>query len=78
MNADYVPGELGFDPLGLFPKDPEEAFDKQSKEINNGRLAMISIVGFAAQARRFFTQLTCVTLCLREHSACDPRMRMSP
>jgi light-harvesting complex I chlorophyll a/b binding protein 1 len=49
MNPDYNPGELGFDPLGLFPEDAEEAFDKQTKEINNGRLAMISWVGFAAQ-----------------------------
>jgi hypothetical protein len=50
MKDDYNPGEVGFDPLGLFPDDDEEkAFEIQTKEINNGRLAMIAWAGFAAQ-----------------------------
>ena len=46
---DYEPGELGFDPLGLFPKDEDEIYALKTKELNNGRLAMIGIAGFVAQ-----------------------------
>lgn len=46
---DYAPGDLGFDPLGLKPTDPEALKEMQTKEINNGRLAMIGIAGFVAQ-----------------------------
>lgn len=47
--ADYIPGDLGFDPLGLKPDDPEEFKIKQTKELQNGRLAMIAASGFLAQ-----------------------------
>jgi len=46
---DYNMGELGFDPLGICPTDPKEKYDMQTKELNNGRLAMIAIAGFVAQ-----------------------------
>jgi hypothetical protein len=50
LREDYIPGMLGFDPLGLLPKnDPKALREVQSKEINNGRLAMIAIAGFVAQ-----------------------------
>jgi hypothetical protein len=50
LKEDYIPGMLGFDPLGLLPKnDPKALKEVQSKEINNGRLAMIAIAGFVAQ-----------------------------
>jgi len=39
MKLDRVPGDLGFDPLGLKPKDPKEFKTMQNKELNNGRLA---------------------------------------
>merc|ERR1719343_225789 len=42
-------GDLGFDPLGLKPKDPAELKELQTKELNNGRLAMISVMGIMAQ-----------------------------
>ena len=45
----FVPGNLGFDPLGLTPKDPKEFDLLRTKEINNGRLAMIGIAGIVAQ-----------------------------
>merc|ERR1712224_875367 len=44
-----VAGDLGFDPLGLKPKDPEEFKEMQTKELNNGRLAMIAAAGMIAQ-----------------------------
>ena len=48
-DAVVPPGEIGFDPLGLTPTDPKEKYDLQTKELNNGRLAMIGIAGFVAQ-----------------------------
>lgn len=55
---DYFPGNLGFDPLGLFPKDAEGQRQMQLKELKNGRLAMIAITGFAFQ--EFATKLAVV------------------
>jgi len=49
MKEDHVPGDLGFDPLGLKPKDPKEFKTMQTKELNNGRLAMIAAAGMIAQ-----------------------------
>lgn len=45
----YIPGNLGFDPLGLKPSDPEAFFEMQTKELQNGRLAMLAAAGFMAQ-----------------------------
>jgi hypothetical protein len=44
-----IPGDIGFDPLGLKPKDPKELKEMQTKELNNGRLAMIAAAGMIAQ-----------------------------
>merc|ERR1719281_10570 len=49
IKTDHVPGDLGFDPLGLKPKDPKEFTKMQTKELNNGRLAMIAAAGIIAQ-----------------------------
>jgi hypothetical protein len=49
MKLDHEPGDLGFDPLGLKPKDPKELKAMQTKELNNGRLAMIAAAGMIAQ-----------------------------
>jgi hypothetical protein len=48
-SGDYYPGDLGFDPLGLKPDDPAELVALQTKELQNGRLAMIAAAGFCAQ-----------------------------
>ncbi|KAG1678528.1 hypothetical protein FOA52_014562 [Chlamydomonas sp. UWO 241] len=49
LKDDYKMGELGFDPLGLLPNDPDEIKALKTKELNNGRLAMIAIAGFVLQ-----------------------------
>jgi hypothetical protein len=49
LRTDYFPGDIGFDPLNLRPDDPEELKLMQTKELNNGRLAMIGAAGFMAQ-----------------------------
>lgn len=45
---EYVPGDLGFDPLGLMDKVPA-SLDQRTNEVYNGRLAMLAITGFATQ-----------------------------
>merc|ERR1712127_812382 len=49
LREEYYPGDIGFDPLGLRPEDPEELKVLQTKELQNGRLAMIAAAGFLAQ-----------------------------
>jgi len=49
LKDNYVPGDIGFDPLGLKPDDPAEFAEMQTKELQNGRLAMIAAAGFLAQ-----------------------------
>merc|ERR1712154_740494 len=49
MRADHFPGDVGFDPLGLKPEDPEEFEIMVTKELQHGRLAMLASAGFMAQ-----------------------------
>ncbi|KAL7559621.1 hypothetical protein ACA910_001536 [Epithemia clementina (nom. ined.)] len=49
LNADYFPGDVGFDPLGLRPSDPAEFLELHTKELQNGRLAMLGAAGIVAQ-----------------------------
>lgn len=49
LKDDYEMGNLFFDPLGLAPTDAEELKVMRTKELNNGRLAMIAIAGFVVQ-----------------------------
>ena len=49
LKEDYYPGDIGFDPLGLKPEDPEEYAAIQTKELQNGRLAMLGAAGMIAQ-----------------------------
>jgi hypothetical protein len=47
---DYIPGDLGFDPLGLYTgKAPEVQRSLELKELNNGRLAMLAITYYALE-----------------------------
>ena len=43
----YLPGDLGFDPLKLYKGSDADKRSMQLKELNNGRLAMIAITGYA-------------------------------
>lgn len=45
----YFPGNLGWDPLNLYPDDKDKQRNMQLAEIKHGRLAMIAVAGFAAQ-----------------------------
>merc|ERR1719451_273571 len=49
LRPGYVPGQIGFDPLGLAPEDPAEFREMQEKELAHARLAMIAAAGFLAQ-----------------------------
>lgn len=49
LRDNYYPGDLGFDPLGLKPTENYAFQRMQTKELSNGRLAMLGIVGFMAQ-----------------------------
>lgn len=49
LKDDYVPGDIGWDPLGLKPTDKAEFDVMQTRELNNGRLAMFAILGEIVQ-----------------------------
>ena len=49
LKEGYINGDLGFDPLGFKPKDPAAFKTMQTKEINNGRMAMLAVAGLVAQ-----------------------------
>ena len=42
----YFPGNLGFDPLNLYPKDKKSQGTMQLAEIKHGRTAMVGVVGY--------------------------------
>lgn len=49
ISEDSMPGNLGFDPFGLYPKTAKDRKWMETAEIKNGRLAMLAITGFAFQ-----------------------------
>jgi len=49
LKVDYYPGDIGFDPLGLKPDTWEEFSEMSTKELQQGRLAMLAIAGIVAQ-----------------------------
>lgn len=53
-----APGDFGFDPLGLYPKNPVEQAERQESELRHGRTAMLGITGFALQEFVFKSPVT--------------------
>jgi len=50
IRADHIPGDAGlFGGAKMAVEDPKKFKDMQTKEINNGRLAMMGIAGMVAQ-----------------------------
>jgi len=48
QDTNLAPGDYGWDPLGLKPKDAKAFKELQNKELNNGRLAMFAAAGIIA------------------------------
>ena len=59
----YLPGDLGFDPLGLYKGSDEDKRTMQLKELNNGRLAMIAITGSVCLC---VSLSLCLSVCLSQ------------
>ena len=49
LREEYYPGDIGFDPFGLKPDNFEDFSVMSTKELNNGRLAMLAVAGIVAQ-----------------------------
>mmetsp|Transcript_17761 Transcript_17761/g.25075 ORF Transcript_17761/g.25075 Transcript_17761/m.25075 type:complete len:258 (-) Transcript_17761:55-828(-) len=49
LRENYYPGDVGFDPLGLKPTDPKAFANMQTRELQNGRLAMLGVAGMCSQ-----------------------------
>jgi light-harvesting complex I chlorophyll a/b binding protein 1 len=49
LKTTHTAGDLGFDPLGFKPKDASALNTIKTKELNNGRLAMIGVAGIVVQ-----------------------------
>ncbi|KAG1678500.1 hypothetical protein FOA52_014533 [Chlamydomonas sp. UWO 241] len=49
LKDEYEMGEIGFDPLGFAPEDEDDLKTRKTRELNNGRLAMIAVARFVLQ-----------------------------
>ena len=49
LRDSYYPGDVGFDPMGLKPTNAKEFQSMQTKELQNGRLAMLGAAGMCLQ-----------------------------
>lgn len=51
LRTDVISGDLDFDPLGLCPEESKIFLDLRTRELNNGRLAMIAALGMLIQEK---------------------------
>ena len=49
LRDNYYPGDVGFDPLGFKPTEPKAFVNMQTRELQNGRLAMLGWAGMCSQ-----------------------------
>ena len=49
LRDNYYPGDVGFDPLNFKPADPKAFANMQTRELQNGRLAMLGWAGMCSQ-----------------------------
>ena len=49
LRKTYYPGDIKFDPLGLKPQNKKDFDNLQTKELSNGRLAMLAAAGMCVQ-----------------------------
>lgn len=49
LRDDYVSGNNSYDPLALCPDDEESFIKMRTRELNNGRLSMIAVIGVIGQ-----------------------------
>jgi len=49
LRDNYYPGDVGFDPLNFKPTNAAAFADMQTRELQNGRLAMLGVAGMCAQ-----------------------------
>lgn len=54
----YIAGDCGFDPLGLFPQDKAGMMAMQTKEVKHGRIAMMAILGYVVQEALYRSPVT--------------------
>jgi hypothetical protein len=57
----YVAGDCGFDPIGFLPTDKAGQMEMMTKELKHGRIAMMAVLGFAAQEALFGTPVVAET-----------------
>lgn len=50
IESKSIPGDFGWDPANIRPKSDEALFELQTKELKNGRLAMLGVAGMNYQA----------------------------
>jgi hypothetical protein len=49
LKPDQEPGDFKWDPFRWYPSDPTEQSIIKTKELQNGRLAMLAVAGIAVQ-----------------------------